>query len=103
MKIRVQYRRIRVTVEHDKLNVCQACDKEGRTELHHWLYAYSTDQVRASPQLALENTDEYCFLCHKVANAIRFLVENEKRARLVRGHGGAWRMYKAACSRGSQS
>lgn len=102
-KIRITYRRARVSVEHVKQGACEACQAEGRTEMHHWIYAYTTDEVRAHPQLALDNTNEYCYKCHKVANAMKFLHEQEARAKLVRKQGGSWRMYKDAQERGSQS
>lgn len=70
MKFRVLYRRARLTVEGKPTHTCQACGAGGRTELHHLSYAYPTAEVRKNHQLALENTIELCYLCHRVANAL---------------------------------
>ena len=83
MKIRIRYRRARVTVEHEKTNFCQACGAEGRTEMHHYLYAYQTSRVREWPALALDNSIELCFNCHKIANALRICTDSTKRAHVV--------------------
>ena len=83
MKFRVRYRRARVTVEGDRPKYCAARHimKKGkvRIELHHWKYAYTTKEVRANPQLALENTIPFCYQCHRVADHIKNLLEDKVR------------------------
>ena len=60
--------------------VCSACGKSKAkgeitmTSMHHWRYAYKPDTVRKNPILALENTSEFCFSCHRVADALRNLL-----------------------------
>ena len=70
--------------------VCQACGKSVErgeirfTALHHWWYAYQVKTVRKSPLLALENTSEFCFGCHQLADAIRALLyAKPKRVAMV--------------------
>lgn len=82
-KIRITYRRARVMVEHVKLGYCQACRAVGRTEMHHWEYAYTTAEVRKNPQLALRRTVELCFKCHRIANALRIIEEGGLRSKMV--------------------
>ncbi len=78
-KFRVMYRKLRVTVEGVRPEVCAACRRKGRIELHHWKYAYSTSEVRLNPQLALDFTIGLCYQCHKIADYIRNILENRKR------------------------
>ena len=70
-KTRVLYRRARVSVEVVRPCMCQACQRIGRVELHHWRYAYKTKVVRKLPQLALDNTSWLCFTCHNLADSLR--------------------------------
>jgi len=44
------------------------------TALHHWWYAYQPKTVKQNPILALENTSEFCYYCHQLADAIRALL-----------------------------
>jgi len=72
-------------------NVCVACGKSvvrgqiKTTQMHHTKYAYSVRTVRKHPELALENTLELDFYCHRVADAIRMLVDcgNPDRIQMV--------------------
>lgn len=87
MKFRVRYRRARVTVEGEKPTTCKACqlgpNEFCRIELHHWKYAYSTKEVRANPQFALENTIGLCYLCHRVADHIKNVLKDSERFHAV--------------------
>jgi hypothetical protein len=76
-----------VLPEDPRKHVCEACGKsvfKGEikvTALHHWKYAYRAETVRKNPMLALENTTEYCFACHRIADGIRALLDvNPERA-----------------------
>ena len=81
-RVRVMYRRATIEltglITWDKVytGVCQACKTKGRTELHHTRYAYSTKMVRAHPLMVLDFTIELCYLCHKVADYLRNLLED---------------------------
>lgn len=80
MKMRVMYRRTRVTVDAERTGVCAICGREGKTDFHHYKYAYPTKHVRKFPQLALENTAELCFHCHMIADAVRNIADNPEKA-----------------------
>jgi len=60
--------------------ICQACKKSKKageiksTHLHHWRYAYQPRTVKKNPLLAIENTGEYCFYCHQLADGLRALL-----------------------------
>jgi len=73
--------------EDPRKHVCEACGRSvlkceiKTTALHHWKYAYRAETVRKNPMFALENTSEYCFPCHKIADGIRALLDvNPERA-----------------------
>lgn len=63
--------------------VCSACGKskyvmgeDGKpqikaTSLHHWIYAYKAETVRKNPILVIDNTSEFCFACHQIADGLR--------------------------------
>ena len=76
MKIRVKYRRARVTVECNKPTICQACGKKGKIDLHHYRYVWKTKYVRENPIRALDNAVWLCYQCHRIADAIRKLDED---------------------------
>ena len=76
MKYRIMYRRARVSVDLKKANACKACPHKGRTEMHHYLYAYKTSEVRARPGLASDNTIELCYNCHRLADALRKIMKD---------------------------
>lgn len=82
-RFRVKYRNARVWVAGRKLGMCMACGEKGRTEMHHWHYAYTTDEVRKDPQLANHHTIELCFKCHRTANMIKNLADDEPRTKKV--------------------
>jgi hypothetical protein len=86
-----------VTLPFDPRNhICEACGKSvesgeiKNTALHHWYYAYAPQTVKKNPLLALDNTSEFCYYCHQLADAIRTLFyANPERvantARLLEG------------------
>ena len=89
MKQKVRYRHnkrgkpVVVTVDVDKpirIGICEACKRrvgDGQinvTALHHWFYKYKNETVKKNPMLALENTNEYCYFGHMIADAIRMLI-----------------------------
>lgn len=53
------------------------------TQLHHVIYKYTTDEVRKNPKLALENTIELCFFCHKVGNSMALIEKQKVRAKKI--------------------
>lgn len=80
----VTYQKVRILVpceENPRTGVCDSCGRRrGKeiktTQLHHWIYKFETKTVKENPQLALENTNEFCFNpCHKAADALRSLAE----------------------------
>lgn len=44
------------------------------TQTHHFKYAYSKKQIERNPQLAMDNTAELGFNCHKLGNALMNLL-----------------------------
>lgn len=76
--------------------VCVACKrtiKAGQiktTQLHHHKYAYTTAKVKKNPILALENTSEYCYACHQIADALRAITFLKDQ--------NLWRVSKVAMS-----
>jgi len=79
MKFKVKYRRSFFTVEGIKSDTCQCCGKKPKKSglhFHHLVYAFSTDEVRKNPQLALRSTIQLCWYCHRVADALRIVNEH---------------------------
>jgi hypothetical protein len=81
-----QKKRIMVPCEtNPRTGKCDGCGRErGKeiktTQLHHWIYQFETKTVKKNPQLALKNTNEFCFYpCHKTADALRSLCEINPR------------------------
>jgi hypothetical protein len=77
---------VRLTLPFDpRKGVCSACGKSKHrkeikfTSLHHWKYAYKPSTVAKNPILVLENTSEFCFGCHPVADAFRNLMKLSPR------------------------
>ena len=83
MKTTVLYRRTRVPVDIVRSPVCEACGREGKIDVHHYNYAYSTDEVRKNRSLVLENTIQLCMRCHGVADSIRHIEDNADLAEMV--------------------
>ena len=62
-----------VTVHFNKnprTGICECCEKKFKTHLHHWKYVYKPKEVKKNPELALKNTSELCYSCHKLGNAL---------------------------------
>ena len=76
MKYRIRYRRAQIAVNIDRKGHCLACKKKGRTEFHHYSYEYTTKQARKDHQLAIRNTIELCYVCHKMADVIKKIDES---------------------------
>jgi len=75
----IMYRRTRLIIKSDKnirKGICESCGRKEKTDLHHVVYAYSTKIVKKNHLLALENTVELCYRCHRIANAMRIEDEN---------------------------
>lgn len=87
MKKRYTVRYKTITVYFDKnprTGKCKCCDKKAKTQLHHWKYKYTIKEVKKNPKLALENTTELCYFCHRVANALKFVLEQKERIKKLR-------------------
>jgi hypothetical protein len=84
MKMRIMYKRKQFAVEWEKPKNCEACGlvSPGKfgTNCHHYLYEFTTAQVRENPELIKKNTIWLCFPCHRVADAIRVRDDNYARA-----------------------
>jgi len=79
-KYGVAYQRTKILVPYPRnprRGVCQICGRSVKkreiktTQLHHWTYAYETKTVKKNPLLALENTIEVCYGCHKICDWLR--------------------------------
>lgn len=97
-KVRVLYRRLSVRVLVDKPAMCQACGGSGQIQLHHFLYAYKTSEVRKNPQLALDNAVWLCFPCHRVADALRVTETNPARVMWILAAVNRYRSNRDPCS-----
>lgn len=88
-RVRVRYRRATIELtsqvkhEHVYSGRCQSCGASGKTDLHHYFYAYSTAQVRKNPLLVLDFTVELCFKCHTLADMLRNLANDLPRVRML--------------------
>ena len=76
-KIRVKYRKLRVWVVAVRPKKCPVCWRVGQIQLHHWIYAYKTAEIRKEPRLVLKNATFLCFPCHKIGDAIRKVHEDK--------------------------
>jgi hypothetical protein len=79
MKQTIRYRKKTIKLDIPmpiRDHICKCCGRQGKTDLHHWVYAYPTKQVQKTKMLALENTTELCFVCHRLANCISHLDHN---------------------------
>ena len=56
---------------------CLACEYEGYTNIHHWLYAYTYSDVRKNNLLALNYTTETCYVCHELGNSLRKIIAED--------------------------
>ena len=73
-------KKVRIMVPYPRnprTGTCKVCGKSKEkgeiktTQLHHWHYAYSVETVKKNPLLALDNTVEVCFGCHRIADWLR--------------------------------
>jgi len=77
------YKRTSIRIDAPKLDYCEGCLKkkgEGikKLDTHHWVYEFTTKEVKANPILVLKNTSVLCFRCHRIADAIRIGWEDRK-------------------------
>ncbi len=73
---KIRYRRASIDVPFERSKVCEICNKPfKKIDVHHWLYAYKTGEVRDKPELVLDHTIQVCFHCHRVADAFRLCCE----------------------------
>ena len=89
MENRIMYRNRSVVVSKPRKNICDACKRKvgdgiKRTNRHHWKYAYTYKTVKANPELALDNTVEYCFHCHQIADAIKALTDVKDASSIIK-------------------
>jgi len=87
LKRRVRYRRgphhITVTADAPDDHTCAAYLRQftgRRLNRHHWREDYGFKEVKANPQLALENTVLVCVPHHRLANTLRRVAEAEPTA-----------------------
>jgi len=73
--------KIKVTLPYPiRKGVCESCGSSiaageiHTTQMHHWVYAYQNDTVKANPMLVLENTVEVCFTDHQIADGLRMIL-----------------------------
>ena len=81
MKQQVRYRRKTIKLDVPyliRIKQCRCCGRTGKTDLHHWVYEFPTKQVQKSKLLALKNTIELCYSCHRLANCISHLDHNKE-------------------------
>jgi hypothetical protein len=72
----VRYRQTKIKLDEDpRSGICAIGHTPNKTDLHHWRNAYPTRKVKKNPKLALENTGEFGYPHHKMANAIRTFIE----------------------------
>jgi len=88
MENRVMYHNKSFVVSKPRKYTCDACQRkvgEGikQTHRHHWKYAYAYKTLKANPDLALENTSEYCYHCHQIADAIKTLTDVKDVAKVI--------------------
>lgn len=77
----VRYKQTTIKVpKNPRKGICDGCGRSvkkkeiTRTHIHHWRYDYLTDTVKANPEYALHNTNEFCFRpCHRAGDALRIL------------------------------
>lgn len=79
MKSTIRYKKTTIRIkENPRKGMCMCCLKFfQKTDMHHWIYAYETKEVKKNPELALNNTTELCYHCHLFANALKKCTENE--------------------------
>jgi hypothetical protein len=76
VKRSVMYRRAHILVDwDDRPEFCESCGRMRpeikQLDTHHYRYEFSSDEVRAQPDLVKKNTVILCFKCHRAADAIR--------------------------------
>jgi len=82
--MKIKYRKLTVEVEGERPKKCSICGKEfKKIDLHHFKYEFTTEQVRKNPQLALKNTIPVCYYDHRIADAIRKVMDNPERSKKI--------------------
>ena len=73
------YHGLRVKVNFEpRTGTCEACERKFKlTNRHHWLYAFTFKEIRENPELVIKYTNEFCFLCHRAANSLRMIFEDD--------------------------
>lgn len=69
----ISYRKARITFRIEDIpkiylrpKICPSCHvPPNRWHFHHWLYAYTTKEVRENHELVFENGVWLCYKCHK--------------------------------------
>ena len=86
----ILYRRTRIPLEFNpRKGICNLCNKSIKkgeinvTHMHHLFYEFSTEEVRKNHQLALKNTIEVCFSCHRVIQQFQNALKLENRQVLI--------------------
>ena len=83
-KYSVKYRRATVYLDFNpRTGICSCCNKEFKTQLHHWIYEFETKEVRKKPELVLKNTSELCYYCHRLANSYKHILEQPERIQIL--------------------
>ena len=79
-KYAVTYQKTKILIPYPRnprRGICQVCERSKEkkeiktTQLHHWVYRYETKTVKKNPLLALENTIEVCYGCHKICDWLK--------------------------------
>ena len=82
--MKIKYRRITVEVPRERPKKCAICGKEfKKIDLHHFRYEFTTKQVKENPELALKNTIPLCYYDHRIADAIRKVMDNPERSKKI--------------------
>lgn len=59
---------------------CKRTVKDGIkvTQIHHFKYQYRLPLVKEKPELAMKNTAELCYSCHRIGDALRVMLWNKE-------------------------
>jgi len=82
------YKGIRIKLDRNpRKGECEACQRKGRTQRHHWRYKHSKWAVINNPELVLDYTNEYDWPCHQLGDVLRKFFRRrgvEETVRIVR-------------------